>query len=490
MERERLLQHAQSLLSSLRREIEVARNMGKGDLFTIAEDVVCPILGVVYDLPDLENLNVSESLNYPAIDLGDSKAGVAFQVTSRVRTNKIESTLDTFFDRGLHSTYSRLVFLALYEKQTTYPQERINEHVQAAFDFDVDRDVLDLRDMERKIAGVETPKLSQIVQILIDEITEGYVKNPRISDKPKGEYLLSNLVKVDVPNFIYSGDLGIDRKKLIEKTWETEKVRSLKKRASWTQVIKTALRLDEEPPINDFIVHGGSLLTFHDLRNADERLSEYVLRDSVQKIRSEEFSDESFDKKRIFSYLLDRSFSQIVHHLGIKFHFKEKHYFFLPGEDKLEPRTEKWTSSHSSRKVYSPNRGEDGELWYAKQLAFRTRFTRIGTNWYLAITPDWYWSFDGYFDTYSEIGDKRDWLKNREYNNQVRNHFRFIHEYLEREMSRVVSSRKLNSYAFPSIGDVQRLGPAPLLDDDLWHGRIERIKDDPDDEVTLFSPSS
>ena len=489
MERERLLQRAQSLLSSLRREIEVARNMGKGDIFTIAEDVVRPILGVVYGLSDLENLNVSEHLNYPAVDLGDSEGRVAFQVTSQVTTNKIESTLDTFFDQGLHSHYNQLVFIALYRKQTRYPQERINGHVQATFDFDLDRDVIDLGDLERKIAGVDTPELSQIVQLLSDEITEGYVINPRISDKPKGEHLLTNLIEIDVPNFIYVADLAIDREKLIEKTWEIEKVRDLQKRASWTQVIKSALRLDEEPPVNDFLVHGGSLLTFHDLRNADERLSGLVLRESVKRTRSEEFVGKNDDHRRRFSYLLDRCFSQLVHHLRIKFHVGEKQYFFLPGGDESEPRKESWTSNQRSRKVYDPTIDEEGELWYAKHLSFNTWFIRIRDQWYLSITPDWYWSFNGYFSTYSKIGEKRDWIKNREYNNSVRNHFQFIHEYIKREVRSIISNRRLNSYAFLSIGDRQTVGPAPSLNDELWHRRREREKADTDDEINLFTQS-
>ena len=487
MERERLLQRAQSLLSSLRREIEVARNMGKGDLFTIAEDVVCPVLGVAYELTNIENLNIKEHLNYPAIDLGDPESGVAFQVASRITTDKIESTLDKFFDHGLHSDYSRLFFLALHEKQNSYPQDRISDHVEAAFDFDTTRDVFELGDLERKIAGVETPKLSQIVQILSDEITEGYVVSPGISDKPEGEYLLSNLVEIDVPNFLYIADLGIDRKKLIETTWDSEEVRGIPKGASWRQVVKAALVLDHEPPVDDFLVHGGKLLTFHDLRNPDERLSEYVNPDSIDKVRSEKHVKKSGDTRRLFSYLLDRGFSQIVHHLGIKFHYDEKQYIFLPGEDELLPREEEWNSGEATRKVYDPELNEEGELWYAKHFSFATRFERIKEKWYIAITPEWYWSFDGYFQPYSKIGDKRDWIKNREWNSQLRNHIRFIQDYLAREGRQVLANPEREAYAYLSIKESQFVGLAPKLDDDLWYGRVEKMKKGFDDENTLFT---
>jgi hypothetical protein len=461
--------------------------MGKGDLFVIAEDVVCPVFRVAYGLANLENLNITEHVNYPAIDLGDRDAGVAFQVTSRVTTTKIESTLDTFFDHGLHSDYDRLLFLALHDKQNSYPQERISDHVKGSFDFDTTRDVLSLSDLERKIAQVETSKLSQIVQILSDEITEGYVVSPTISDKAEGEYLLSNLIEIDAPNFVYIADLGIDREKLIETTWDSEEVRGISKDASWRQVVKAALALDDEPPVDDFLVHAGKLITFHDLRNKDERLSEYIIPDSIDKVRSEEYVDENDDNRRLFSYLLDRSFSQIVHHLGIKFHYDEKQYFFLPDDDELRPREEEWSSREVTRKVYDPELNEEGELWYAKHLSFGTRFERIEERWHIVISPDWYWSFDGYFRTYSEIGDQRDWIKNREWNSSVRDHFRFIKQYLQRGTSEVLSAPEREAYAYLTMEESRSVGPAPTLDDDLWRRRVEKMKKDTSDEVTLFT---
>jgi hypothetical protein len=486
MTRERLLQQAQSLLASLRREIEVARNMGKGDLFEIAEDVVCPVLRVAYDLPGLENLNVTKHVNYPSIDLGDRDSREAFQITSRVTTSKIESTLDTFFEHGLHSHYSRLRFLGLYKTQKSYPQERIEEHIRTSFDFDANRDVIDLGDVERHIAGIETPKLSQVVQVLSDELAGDYVVSPRISEKQSSEYLISNLIEIDVPNFVYTAEIAIDRDELIETTWEDEDVRELNKRASWTQVIKAALILDGEPPVNDFLVHGGEFITFHNLNDASERLSDYVFRESVRKVRSEEFFEESDDRHRLFVYLLGRCFSQVVHYLGIKYHYDEGQYFYLPREDELEPRKEQWTSIDESRTVYKPTLDEERELWYAKHLSFETRFFHLQDAWHLAVTPDWYWSFDGAFRTYSKIGDRRDWIKNNEWNGQVKNHFRFLKEYLAREINQIRSQFR-NTYAYLSLVDGVVVGPTPKLDDQLWTSRVERMKDGSDDEVTLFN---
>jgi hypothetical protein len=474
-------------MAKLRRELEVARNMRRHEVFEIAEDVVCPILSIAYDLPDLENLNISEHPSYPAIDLGDQNAGEAIQVASRVTTPKIKNTLDTFFDHGLHSQYRRLYFLGLYETQKSYPSDRISEHLEAPFDFDPECDVLSMGDLESRIAGIQTQKLSRVVQVLSEELEEGYAVNPRISDKANEEYLLSNLIEVEIPDLVYIGEVAIDRDELIEKTWDLDEIRDLNKYASWSQVIKTALKLDDEPPVNDFLVHGGNLITFHDLNDLEERLTEYVFADSIEEFQSEDYFGQDEDHRRLFSHLLGRCFTQLVYPIGIRFHFDEKQHFFLPKEtDDLEPREEEWSSTNASRKVYTPTVGDDGELWYAKHLSFDTRFYYLQDSWHIAISPDWYWSSDGWYQTYSRIGEKRDWIKNHEWNGEVRNHFRFLNEFLTRETSRVLS-RRGNAYAYVSLGDVVRIGPAPRLDDGLWESRVESAKEDAEEERTLFN---
>jgi len=49
--------------------------------------------------------------NYPAIDLGDAKRKVAYQITTEKRANKIQSTLDKFIQHKLNETYDTLKIL-------------------------------------------------------------------------------------------------------------------------------------------------------------------------------------------------------------------------------------------------------------------------------------------------------------------------------------------------------------------------------------------
>lgn len=60
----------------------------------VAEDVMRPILALVFDLPNLTNMNSSDK-NSAGVDLGDREAGVAIQITSRTDNEKVKDMLDT-----------------------------------------------------------------------------------------------------------------------------------------------------------------------------------------------------------------------------------------------------------------------------------------------------------------------------------------------------------------------------------------------------------
>src|SRR5215216_5091532 len=73
---------------------------GHTDFNKVSEDVLVPLFRHVFSLPDLRNLNTEAKKNFPAIDLADDKAGVAFQVTATAGSQKITDTLKTFVEKG------------------------------------------------------------------------------------------------------------------------------------------------------------------------------------------------------------------------------------------------------------------------------------------------------------------------------------------------------------------------------------------------------
>ena len=91
-----------NLMSIFVHQVKCAVAMGQTDLMKDSETVLTPLLSVVYNCPNLRNLNETERSNYPAIDLADDNARVAFQITSRKDLGKVKHTLQMFTTHELY----------------------------------------------------------------------------------------------------------------------------------------------------------------------------------------------------------------------------------------------------------------------------------------------------------------------------------------------------------------------------------------------------
>src|ERR1043165_4331320 len=96
------------LLSFFVTEVKGATAMGRADINHVSEVVLVPLLSKVFGYPNLANVNQTEKVNYPAIDLGDPVARVAFQVTSTSNSTKVKDTLTKFVKYELYKQYDHL----------------------------------------------------------------------------------------------------------------------------------------------------------------------------------------------------------------------------------------------------------------------------------------------------------------------------------------------------------------------------------------------
>nr|WP_314709280.1 SMEK domain-containing protein [uncultured Comamonas sp.] len=147
--------------------IEVKSKARLLDTAIISESFVRGLVATVFDHEKLCNLNLNNE-NYPAVDIATENGDIAFQVTISGGSEKIESTLETFMKNNLDQKYKRLVFIILGEKQSSYTSKKITKNA-GTFNFDVDKDIYDLRQLySLLINGAKPEKLQEKLQALRD----------------------------------------------------------------------------------------------------------------------------------------------------------------------------------------------------------------------------------------------------------------------------------------------------------------------------------
>ncbi|HEY9740769.1 MAG TPA: SMEK domain-containing protein, partial [Coleofasciculaceae cyanobacterium] len=146
--------------------------MSRTDINKVAETILVPLLAEVYGYTELKNLNSSEYPNYPAIDLGDETARVAFQITSTSGREKIKKTLRKFVEHELYEKYDKLIIYILTEKPDSSGKD-YEEIIQGKFNFDKDKDIWDYRDILREVANFQIEKVRRVESILEANFGQG-----------------------------------------------------------------------------------------------------------------------------------------------------------------------------------------------------------------------------------------------------------------------------------------------------------------------------
>lgn len=161
------------LLSFFVTEVKGATAMGRTDINHVSEVVLVPLLSKVFGYSNLVNLNQTEQVNQPAIDLGDRVAGVAFQITSTSNSKKVKETLAKFDKYELYKQYNHLVIYNLAEKQDSYAGEGFDEIIQGKFKFDKDKDIIDYRDVLRAISSFQVNDALEVLRMLESNFSAG-----------------------------------------------------------------------------------------------------------------------------------------------------------------------------------------------------------------------------------------------------------------------------------------------------------------------------
>jgi hypothetical protein len=175
MNREAHINGITRILATLRVEVELRNSINLTDLNIHAENFYRDLFNLVYSL-GLGNMN-SRGQNEAYIDLVDETNKIAIQVTSDNTANKISKTIEGFFRDEKNKGY-RLKVLLIAKQAKDYRKDFTFE---GKYDFDLEKDVVDIEKLLRDIADKEIDELESIANYLGKNIGSSFAGNARSS---------------------------------------------------------------------------------------------------------------------------------------------------------------------------------------------------------------------------------------------------------------------------------------------------------------------
>lgn len=458
------------LMSQFVIQVKGATAQGDSFLNVISETFLVPLLAEVYDLPNLRNLNQTEKKNFPAIDLADITKRVAFQITSTATSDKVKETLRTFTEYKLYERFDRLIIYILSEKQTRYSGSRYDDLTDGKYTFDKDRDIVDFQDILSMVGGFKLERAERILEILENNISGKPDTKSSTVPQPVpvmgNEFVFLNLLAISFPPDLYIAELTVERSETIResKNWTVK----LNRESPTRDVARAALEQRGLSFSLDWITYENKLITFHDLSQDDLPLYQIIDPGTVETLSTSSFYciDENYN--RIFKDLLRRCLQQLLFHRHIQWQHEEKLFIFMRTDS--DQRIEGWYGTNfPSRTVYECERKRDhpDKIWRHTHFGFRTNFKHFGKGWYLAITPDWFVSYDGYEKSIYGA-DFIKFKKRKENNQHVNTHVRFISHFLKNHHAGLFDGEGHAPYPFLTFGDFVQFDNAPALNDDTF----------------------
>ena len=188
MNKEKYLKEINENLAVLSVRIEYDNKIRFTDLNISAESFYKDFLNLIYGYK-LKDINI-ETINSPAIDLGDEASSLAIQVTSDSTSTKIKDTIKKFIENKLYKKYKTLQFYIITSKQKKY---NTRFDTKGHFIFEPQKDILDNKDLIKNIRERALEKIKQIRDFLEKEI--GYRSIKQRSSIPNEVMTIIELIE-------------------------------------------------------------------------------------------------------------------------------------------------------------------------------------------------------------------------------------------------------------------------------------------------------
>lgn len=254
------------------------------------------------------------------------------------------------------------VIIVLYRRSDeTFYWKEVPRGVSAEdrrLQFDKQQDVLDRNAVDR-LAALTVPKVGA-----------GYYVPP-LGD---GEEALVNILPLILPPEIYVASTPYSGRKA------------------------AALLLDSDEPARfDWVIRGGSFWSFHDPRTSSCR--EIVDLDQVEAVETNYLAfHEDLNEQHHFAYLLKNALRHQVR-ADLNWH-KENALLYFRALAADTPRRFYYESAknktHADVVNVVTSKKDEGQVAYVRHHAFVPRFEVLGDQWYLVITPTYYFTTNGF----------------------------------------------------------------------------------------------
>jgi hypothetical protein len=314
------------LLSTFVTQVKGAVSVNQTDICHVSETILVPLMRDILGYRQLRNLNETERINFPGIDLADDKARVAVQVTATSDGEKIKDTLRQFVNQGLNNKYDRLIIYILTERQRSYSDNGFKKIIGNRFRFDPKADILDYRNLYQKACAFQLDEAQRIENFLESNFGSGqrYFTAPTQFAPTQPVYL--NLLVVSFPNKLYAGEVAYDREEIIRNSAGSNL--KLRYNSSARDVVRAALEQNGLRFGVDWVIHNNQIVTFHDLGRNDVPLASLVDQGTIGEFDTDRYWGINQDYENVFKQLLGRCLQQKLFHRGVQWQNEDKMYIF------------------------------------------------------------------------------------------------------------------------------------------------------------------
>lgn len=169
MNSEKLINEVSQLISILRSQVELSGSLNLLSINVHCENFYRDLLNELYNL-NLVNSNFSDQ-NSASIDLIDIQAKVAYQVTSDPTLEKVRHTVNKFVEHEINLQVDELIIINIAQKKN-HREQFIKS---GAFTFDAKNNVIDHRNILKKINDLDIEKLQLIHKIVNQYINPNWL---------------------------------------------------------------------------------------------------------------------------------------------------------------------------------------------------------------------------------------------------------------------------------------------------------------------------